>query len=448
MFDLVIRGGTLVTATGTEAADIAIVDGRIAAIDAGHASGRQEIDARGLLVLPGLVDAHVHFNEPGRTDWEGAATGSRALAAGGGTTFCDMPLNSSPVTVTAEAVEAKREALEAASVADFALWGGLVPDHIADMEAMAERGVMGFKAFMCNSGLDEFPLADDRTLLAGMREAARLGLPVAVHAENDALVSAPVTGDVRAFLESRPAFAEAEAIQRATMFAAEAGVALHIVHVSTGRGVAIAAEARARGADVTIETCPHYLYFTEDDVERLGTVAKCAPPVRSGREREALWAALKDGTVDIVASDHSPAPPEMKAGAFADAWGGIAGVQATLGVLMTAGHVARGLTMERLVAVAATGPARRFGLAGKGALSVGADADLALVDPDATARVEREHLQQRHKTTPYEGASFRGCVRRTLLRGTTVYLDGRIVTGPIGRFIRPSRIHQSIAAGA
>lgn len=447
MFDLVIRGGIVVQATGNEQADIAVADGRVVAIGDGQSAGRQELDARGLLVMPGLVDVHVHFNEPGRTDWEGAATGSRALVAGGGTTFCDMPLNSSPVTVTAEAVDAKRAALEAVSVADFGLWGGLVPGHIGDVEAMAERGVIGFKAFMCNSGLDEFPLADDNTLVTGMREAARLGLPVAVHAENNALVSAPAARDVRAFLESRPALAEAEAIQRATLFAAETGVALHIVHVSTGRGVAIAAEARARGTDVTIETCPHYLYFTEEDVERLGTVAKCAPPLRSARERDALWAAIADGTIDIVGSDHSPAPPELKAGAFADAWGGIAGVQATLGVLMTAGYVVRGLPIERLVAVSATNPARRFALPGKGALSVGADADVILIDPHATETVERHHLQQRHKMTPYEGASFGGRVRRTLLRGTTVYLDGRVVTGPIGRFLRPSRTTQPAVAG-
>lgn len=439
MCDLVVRGGTLVHATGAEQADIAIDEGRIVSIGGDQLGGRLELDARGLLVLPGLVDVHVHFNEPGRTEWEGAATGSAALVAGGGTTFCDMPLNSSPVTVTAEAVDAKRAALEAASVADFGLWGGLVPGHVSDMEAMAERGVMGFKAFMCNSGLDDFTFADDRTLVAGMREAARLGLPVAVHAENNALVSAPATGDVRAFLSSRPVLAEAEAIQRATLFAQETGVALHIVHVSSGRGVAIAAEARARGADVTIETCPHYLYFTEDDVERLGTVAKCAPPLRAAAEREALWSAVIDGTIDIVASDHSPAPPEMKAGAFADAWGGIAGVQSTLGVLMTAGQVARGLTLERLIEVSATRPARRFGLVGKGTLSVGADADLILVDPDATEMLQGDDLKQRHRATPYEGATFRGRVRRTLLRGTTVYVDRRVVTGPIGRFLRPSR---------
>ena len=398
-----------------------------------------EIDARGLFVLPGLVDVHVHFNEPGRTDWEGAATGSRALAAGGGTIFFDMPLNSSPVTVTAADVDRKRQALEAVSITDFALWGGLIPGHVGDMAGMAERGVMGFKAFMCSSGLDEFPLADDRTLLDGMREAARLSLPVAVHAENDALVGRVSGRDAGAFLESRPAIAEVEAIHRATLFAGEAGVALHIVHVSTGRGVAVAAEARAHGVDVSIETCPHYLFFTAEDLERLGVIAKCAPPLRSASDGEALWTDLASGDVDIVASDHSPAPAEMKSGDFVSAWGGIAGVQSTLAVLLERGYHARRLSLERIVDVASRTPARRFNLPGKGTLDVGADADLLLVDAQATYTLSERELHQRHKASPYLGASFRGRIRRTLLRGTTVYQDGAITAAGCGRFVRPPR---------
>ncbi len=378
----------MVNADGQREADVSIEAGRIVDIGPDLPGGAVEVDARGLHVLPALIDVHLHFNEPGHTTWEGAATGSRALAAGGGTLFFDMPLNSVPCTVTPEDFDRKRDALEAASVADFGLWGGLVPGHVADMPAMAARGVIGFKAFMCASGLDEFPRADDATLLDGLREAARLGLPVAVHAENEELVGRPAGRDARAFLRSRPAIAEVEAIQRATLLAAEAGARLHLVHVSTGRGVAVAADARARGVDVSIETCPHYLCFTEEDLERLGVVAKCAPPLRSADDREALWTALVHGQIDIVASDHSPAEPSLKQGDFVSAWGGIAGVQSTLAVLLERGHHGRAVSLERVSEVVAGMPARRFQIAGKGRLAVGDDADLVLVDVNDGVHVD------------------------------------------------------------
>ena len=441
-FDLVVRGGLVVNADLRRDADIAVSGETIADIGQGLPAGAREIDARGVFVLPAVVDAHVHFNEPGRTEWEGAATGSRALAAGGGTCFCDMPLNSTPCTVTAAAVESKRAALEASSIADFGLWGGLVPGHVGDLAEMADRGVVGFKAFMCDSGLEEFPRADDRTLHDGLREAARLGLPVAVHAENDALVGRPTGGDARAFLASRPALAEAEAIQRATLLAEDAGAPLHIVHVSTGRGVAVAAEARARGVDISIETCPHYLFFTEEDVERLGVVVKCAPPLRSPSDREALWMALVRGEIDLVASDHSPAPPSlksMKSGDFVSAWGGISGVQSMLPVLLDRGYHGRQISLERLVDLTSRTPARRFRLAGKGALRAGFDADMILVEPMTPHTLHEADLQQRHRSSPYVGSTFRGRIRHTIRRGTTLYDNGRVVARNGGRFIRPSR---------
>src|ERR1700684_2562020 len=283
MPDLLVRG---------DIDDIAVEDGKIVAIGPELPGAAEEIDARGLHIFPGLIDVHLHFNEPGRTEWEGAATGSRALAAGGGTLFFDMPLNSTPCTVNAEAFDRKRAALAASSITDFALWGGLIPGNIPEMAELADRGVVGFKAFLCDSGLPEFPRADDQTLFDGLREAARLGLPVAVHAESHELTQGD-RGSVKAFLASRPVIAELEAIQRATLLAREAGAKLHIVHVSSGRGVALAAEARAQGTDVSIETCPHYLFFTEDDVERLGAVAKCAPPLRAAAEQDALWKQLR-----------------------------------------------------------------------------------------------------------------------------------------------------------
>ena len=442
MADLVVRGGSVVTPNGVTVADVAIEEGSIVAVATSVAGGRKEIDARGLHVLPAAIDVHLHFNEPGRTEWEGAATGSRALAAGGGAVFFDMPLNSTPCTITPREFDRKRAALEAASITDFGIWGGLTPGAVPEMAAMAERGAVGFKAFMCDSGLPEFPRADDGTLFAGMREAARLGLPVAVHAENEeltkALTSQLAGTGVRDFLASRPLAAELEAIQRALLFAAETGVRLHIVHVSAGRGVAMAAEARSKGVDVSIETCPHYLLLTEDDMERLGAVAKCAPPLRTGHDRDALWHELAAGSVDIVASDHSPTEPANKAGAFLRAWGGIAGVQSTYAALLEEGHFTRGVRLEHIVGLLAGTPARRFRLAGKGAIAPGNDADLTLVDLGATFTLRADDLQQRHKVSPYVGRTFRGVVRRTIRRGETLFADGQITSDSPGRLVRPA----------
>jgi allantoinase len=442
MARLIVRGGTLVTPTGLERADITIEDGRIMAIGDDTGGGDEVIDASGQLVLPGLIDVHLHFNEPGRTSWEGAATGSRALAAGGGTLFFDMPLNSTPCTIGVADFDRKREALEASSITDFAIWGGLVPGSVGGMADMAARGVVGFKAFMCDSGLPEFPRADDRTLYDGLCEAARLGVPVAVHAESEELTravpKADEAGEVRRFLRSRPVLAELEAIQRALLLAQEAGGALHLVHVSSGRGVALAAEARARGVDVSIETCPHYLFFTEDDVERLGTVLKCTPPLRSTGDQAHLWAELLEGRVDMIASDHSPTEPALKQVDFLRAWGGVAGVQSTLAVLLESGHHQRQLPLERIVSLTAQHPARRFRLARKGALTCRNDADLVLVDLSAVFTLDAGQLQQRHKSSPYLGHAFRGSVRRTIRRGDTIFADGRITAGSHGRLVRPA----------
>jgi allantoinase len=443
MFDTLVRGGTAVTPEGPIRADIAIADGVIGAVGLDPGPARAEIVADGLVVLPAVIDIHVHFNEPGRTTWEGAATGSRALAAGGGTVFFDMPLNSTPCTVTPHDVALKRHALESSSITDFALWGGLVPGSVEAMAGMAEAGVIGFKAFMCDSGLPEFPRSDDMTLLRGLREAARLDVPVAVHAESAELVSGlGMRAEGRCvsdFLRSRPVLAEIEAIQRALLFAGEAGARLHLVHVSSGRGVALAAEARADGVDVSIETCPHYLYFTEDDLDRLGAIAKCAPPLRTGDEQQRLWTELARGTVDIVASDHSPAEPRLKDGDFWSAWGGVAGVQSTLAVLLDRGHHDRGLPLARIASMTSAEPARRFRIEGKGSVAEGLDADLVLVDPGDTWTLAPEDLHQRHRLTPYLGRSFRGRVRRTIRRGETIFAEGRITATTRGRFLRPMR---------
>jgi allantoinase len=446
MHDLVIRHGTI---AGGERADIAVEQGRIAAIGPELAAAREEIDAQGLTIFPGLIDVHLHFNEPGRTEWEGGASGSRALAAGGGTLFFDMPLNSSPCTVSVEAFEQKRAALSNSTVTDFALWGGIVPGNRAHLEPLADAGVIGFKAFLCNSGLPEFPRADDLTLYEAMQVAARRGLPVAVHAESEGITSgltnrirAAGGDDIRAYLASRPVIAEVEAIGRAALLARETGAWLHIVHISSGRGVAAALDARASGANLTIETCPHYLFFTEDDMERIGAAAKCAPPLRPAADRDELWRSVLAGDVDMIASDHSPSSPDLKQDPdFFRVWGGIAGVQSTLAVLIEA-SVERGLSLASIVRMTAETPAARFRIAGRGKIVPGFDADLALVDLSADFKLAAEHLHQRHPLSPYIGSQFGSRVVRTLLRGQTIFLQGRITAAGCGRWIRP---HQESA---
>jgi allantoinase len=346
------------------------------------------------------------------------------------------PLNSTPCVLNAREVERKRTALEAASIADFGIWGGLVPGSVPRMAEMAAHGVIGFKAFMCDSGLSEFPRADDDTLRDGLKEAARLGLPVAVHAESEEVLQRSAAGPERS-RRARPVEAETEAIARAAALAGETGARLHIVHVSSGRGVAVAAEARARGVDVSIETCPHYLCFTDADVERLGAIAKCAPPLRPVAHQDELWAAVLDGTVDVIGSDHSPTEPARKAGPFAEAWGGIAGVQSTLPALLERGHHARGLSLARIAELLSAGPARRFRIAGKGVLAPGYDADLALVRLSESFTLTADALFQRHAMSPYIGQTFRGTVRRTIRRGETIFADGHIIASAGGRFVRP-----------
>lgn len=444
VIDTIVRGGVLVRPDGRVKADIRISEGHITEIRPDIDGAGHEIDATGLHIFPGLIDAHLHFNEPGRTEWEGAATGSRALAAGGGTLFFDMPLNSTPCTINAAAVDAKRAALEVSSVADFGLWGGLVPESIADMAAMAERGVIGFKAFMCDSGLPEFPYADDTTLRDGMCEAARLGLPVAVHAEDQEMTRALTAGmsgsSARDFLASRPVAAELAAIERAIDCARDTGARLHIVHVSTGSGIAKAAEARAGGVDVSVETCPHYLFFTEEDLETIGVAAKCAPPLRDRDEHAMLWGELLDGRIDIIASDHSPADPSLKRrGDFRASWGGVAGVQSTLAVLVERGLDGRRLRFEQIAALVAANPASRFRIPLKGRVAPGHDADLMLLDPSRSYTLDASQLLQRHKTSPYLGFEFSGVIVRTIRRGETIFLDGKIVAETNGRFVRPER---------
>ncbi|HZU00135.1 MAG TPA: allantoinase [Ktedonobacteraceae bacterium] len=447
-YDLLVRNGTIVTTAGESRADLAIADGRIVAI-APDLSGtsKEEINAEGLHVFPGVVDAHVHFNEPGRTNWEGFATGTAALAAGGTTSYIEMPLNSSPPTVDARGFDLKLQAAQTQSLVDFALWGGLVPGNLEHLDELAERGVVGFKAFMSNSGIEDFPMSDDLTLYEGMARVAKLGKIVIVHAENDQITSYLArraieqgrTG-IRDYLTSRPVIAELEAIERAILFASETGCPLHIVHVSSGRGVSLVVEAQARGVNVSCETCPHYLVLTEEDVERLGGVAKCSPPIRSQAEQDALWQQIFAGNLPMVVSDHSPAPANMKTDAnFFKVWGGISGCQCVLQLMLTEGYDKRHLPLSSIASLTADNIARRFGLSpAKGHLVPDADADLVLVDLQSRHQLQANDLFYRHKHSPYVGMTLRGRIVRTLLRGNTVFLEGKIVSAPLGRFLKPS----------
>jgi len=445
MLDLIVRGGQVVTPGGVHQCDLGIEDGKIAVIGAELSqAARAEQDARGLHVLPGLVDLHVHFNEPGRTDWESLRSGSSALLAGGGTTFGDMPLNSDPPLLDAAGFAAKLAAARAHAHADFALWGGLTPLNLEQVPELAACGVLGLKAFMSDSGIPEFPAADEATLHAGMRQAARLGLIVAVHAESDELTERLSQAlnrpgaSWRDYLNSRPVQAELEAIALAVSLARETGCRLHVVHVSSGEGAALIAEARAAGVDVSAETCPHYLSFTDEDLERVGAALKCAPPLRPRQVQNELWAAVVGGDIQTLGSDHSPCPPGLKTSANpSEVWGGIPGVQSGLGALLTHGP-AHGLTLPRLADLTAQAPARRFRLAGKGEIAVGFDADLALVDLAAPHTLQAGDLLQRWpETNPYLGQRFTGRVVSTWLRGLRAYSDGGVDSQVRGRLIRP-----------
>jgi allantoinase len=453
-WDLIIRGGRVLLPDGCEdGIDIAIGDGEIAALGPQlGGSAHVEIDAAGLHVLPGGIDIHVHCDEPGRTDWEGFATATAALAAGGMTAFVDMPLNSTPATVDVEAFDAKVRAAAAGARIDFALWGGLVPGRLDQLEPMHERGAIGFKAFMSETGMRDFRPADDATLLEGMRRAAALDAIVAVHAENDTLVTsaaqrAVAAGrtDARSWLDSRPAVAEREAITRAITFAADTGCRLHIVHVSTAEGVTLVRRARADGVDVSWETATHFLALTEEDVIRIGTLAKCAPVMRDESNQARLWAEVGGDPRAIVASDHSPCPPALKDTAdFFAAWGGINSGQSTLGVLL-AGVAGGRIGLAEASSAIAANAADRLRLGTKGRIAVGHDADLTLVDLARKWTLRADELRYRHRMSALVGCPMAGEVRHVISRGVAVIEDGRLSDDVCGRLLRPGPLGMPVA---
>jgi allantoinase len=419
---VIIRAGTVVTARGVAPADIADTDGVITAVGHGVDGDGTEIDATGLHIFPGGIDSHVHFNEPGRSQWETILTGSTALGAGGYTSYIDMPLNNLPVTTTVAAFELKLAAMRHSSLLHFGLWAGLVPGNLDQLGPLVERGVMGFKAFMCPSGIEEFPASDELTLREGMQRIAELGSILLVHAEDPAHLREPEDGSAGAFIRSRPPEAELEAIADAIRLAKETGCRLHVVHVSTGGGARLIEEARAGGVDVSGETCPHYLLYVAGDMARIGGTAKCAPPFRTEADRDALW------RMPMVVSDHSPCTVELKQGNdFRTIWGGISGCQTTRKLLLAQNR----LDLPTVAAVTSTNIARRFGLSRKGDIAVGFDADLWIVDLNHEDVVRPENLFYLNQLSAHEGQRIRGRTVNTSARG---YVPGA------GRFMRPGRL--------
>ncbi len=436
--DLVVRAARAVTPAGERSVCVGVTGGRIAAVEPASAPlrGTAELELRDdEVLLPGLVDTHVHVNEPGRTEWEGFASATRAAAAGGVTTIVDMPLNSLPPTVDVAALEVKREAADGQCHVDVGFWGGAVPGNLAELRALHEAGVFGVKCFLVHSGVEEFPPLSRVELGECLTELARVDGLMVVHAEDaDALSHAPDPQGVSygGFLASRPPSVEDTAVAVVVAEARRTGARTHVLHLASADAVPLLRRARADGVRITAETCPHYLSFEAEAIPDGATQFKCCPPIRGADHRERLWTALADGDLDAVVSDHSPCTPELKrldVGDFGLAWGGISSLQLGLPAVWT-GARARGHDLVDVVRWMAEGPARLVGLADKGRIEVGADADLCVFAPDDTFVVDPARLHSRHPVTPYAGRRLQGVVRSAWLRGELIDL-----TTPRGRLL-------------
>lgn len=438
------RSERVVTPDGLRAATVRVRNGMIVDVaDHGAATTGTVIDAGNDVVAPGLVDMDVHVNEPGRTRWEGFATATRAAAAGGVTTLLDMPLNCIPPTTTVDALERKRAAASGQCHVDVGFWGGAVPDNLDELADLHAAGVFGFKAFMVESGVDEFAAVTCDELERAMTRLADMDGLTLVHAEDaDVIAEAAAVwddGDPRhyaTYLASRPDEAERRAVAQVASIARRTGARAHVLHLSSATALAPLRDAIDGGVALTAETCPHYLSFDAEMMAAGATVFACAPPIRDTVNRDRLWAALADGTIGVISTDHSPCPPALKAlgtGDFAAAWGGIASLQLGLAAVWTQAQ-ARRLPLEHVIRWMSTAPAELVGLRGKGALAPGNDADIVIWDPDSTWTVAAAGLQHRHPITPYDRMRLRGQVRATYLRGEPVY-DGRVVGPPTGRLL-------------
>jgi allantoinase len=438
--ELVLRSRRVVTPEGTRPAAVAVAGGTITAVlpyDADVPAGTRREDFGDDVLLPGLVDTHVHVNDPGRSEWEGFWTATRAAAAGGITTVVDMPLNSLPPTTTVGHLRTKKEAAAGKAHIDVGFWGGALPDNVKDLRPLHDAGVFGFKAFLSPSGVDEFPPLDQEQLARSLAEIAGFGGLLIVHAEDPSrLAAAPQRGGPRYadFLASRPRDAEDTAIAHLIAQAKRLDARVHVLHLSSGDALPLIAEARAEGVRITVETCPHYLTLTAEEVLDGASEFKCCPPIREAANQDALWRALADGTIDCVVTDHSPSTADLKTGDFATAWGGISGLQLSLSAVWTEAR-GRGHGLEDVVGWMSTRTARLAGLdARKGAIEAGRDADFAVFAPEETFTVDPAALQHRNRVTAYAGRTLHGVVKSTWLRGERIVADGAF-TEPKGRLL-------------
>jgi allantoinase len=428
-FDLVVLGERVLVDGAFTPAEVGVRDGvivRVAALGEGLAAARTVVLADDEVLIPGLVDTHVHVNEPGRTEWEGFASATRAAAAGGVTTIVDMPLNSIPPTTSVASLELKRRAAEGQVFVDVGFWGGVVPGNEADLEPLVAEGVFGFKCFLVHSGVDEFPpvTADEMeaamTVLADADDSLLI-----VHAEDAAVIDGaphPHSPSYADFLASRPREAEGVAIAAVIERAQRTGARAHVLHLSSADALDRIATAKHHGVRLTVETCPHYLTLSAEEVPSGATAFKCCPPIREAGNRDALWQGLESGVIDFIVSDHSPAPAELKTaggGDFAEAWGGIASLQLGLPLVWTEAR-RRGIPLARVVEWMSAAPARRVGLTDKGRIDEGAAADLAVFAPDAMFTVDATALEHRHPISPYDGRELTGIVRGAYLAGVPI----------------------------
>jgi allantoinase len=448
--DLVIRGRRVVFGEHVGPAAIHVRNGRISRI-----TGFEEITSdceivnadEHAVVMPGLVDTHVHINAPGRTEWEGFETATKAAAAGGVTTLIDMPLNSIPPTTTTTGLREKLKAAKNNCYVDVGFWGGVVPSNTQEIAALHEAGVVGFKCFLVPSGVDEFPHVTETDLREAMPELTRLGALLIVHAElpgpiEQATPRSESASTYSTFLSSRPRQAENDAIDLMIQLSREFGTRVHIVHLSSADAVPIIREAQKSGVKISAETCPHYLHFAAEAIPNGATEFKCCPPIRERENREELWQGLADGTISIVVSDHSPCPASMKlrdSGDFLAAWGGIASLQLRLPVIWTEAQK-RGFSLNEVTRWLCSGPSRQVGLQNtKGSIAAGYDADLVIWNPEQEFEVDPRVLQHRHKISPYSGEMLSGVVQKTYLRGRKIYDEREIKGAAAGQFVLNSR---------
>ena len=436
-YDLLIKNGLVILPTGEVTTDVAVTDGKIVAIGNDLGSTEKVIDAKGLIVSPGMVDAHVHITDPGggyRDTWEGYVTGTRACAKGGVTSFMEMPLNQVPATVDKKSLEIKYDAGQGKLLSDVGSFGGVVPYNLdGGIQELDDGGVAAYKCFMATCGdpaIDgDFANVDDYSLYEGMKQVAKTGKVLAIHAENAAITDrlgeiAYTDGEtsLASYVATRPVFTEVEPIRRAILLAKTTGCRIHICHIACPEGVEEVVKAQKEGVDVTCETCTHYLYFTTDELDAIGPVVKCSPPIRDKKAQDGLWKYVENGGLSFVTSDHSPCTPDLKdkENAF-EAWGGISGVQNNVDVLFDEGVQKRNLPLTTFANIIATNPAKRYELDGKGEISIGKDADFVLIKPNAEYTLQAEDLEYKNKISPYIGRTIGAQVVATILRGQTIY---------------------------